>query len=115
MAAGVVVSYLTVIACVLAVRRFAPGPRIPGAEVRYLGPGAAMPGSIWEHNVAIAAANEGIWFGSSEDYEVELIGWTGETIRRVRWDGPDLKVAQEDIDRYRDALEADFRRSGDAD
>ena len=89
--------------------------RIPGAEVRYLGPGAAMPGSIWEHNVAIAAANEGIWFGSSEDYEVELIGWTGETIRRVRWDGPDLKVAQQDIDRYRDALEADFRRSGDAD
>ena len=51
--------------------------RIPGAEMRYLGPGAAMPGSIWEHNVAIAAANEGIWFGSSEDYEVELIGWTG--------------------------------------
>ena len=89
--------------------------RIPGAEMRYLGPGAAMPGSIWEHNVAIAAANEGIWFGSSEDYEVELIGWTGETIRRVRWDGPDLRVAQQDIDRYRDALEADFRRSGDAD
>ena len=69
--------------------------RIPGSEARYLGPGDAMPGSIWAHNVAIAAATEGIWFGSSEDYEVELIGWTGETIRRIRWQGPDLNVTPE--------------------
>ena len=89
--------------------------RIPGSEARYLGPGDAMPGSIWEHNVAIAAANEGIWLGSSEDYEVELIGWTGETIRRIRWHGPDLNVTQRDVDRYRDALEGSYRRGGDPD
>lgn len=87
--------------------------RIPGSERRYLGPGSAMPGSIWEHNVPIAAANEGIWFGSSEDYEVELIGWTGETIRRIRWHGSDLNVTQRDVDRYRDALEESYRRGGD--
>lgn len=87
--------------------------RVPGSEKRYLGPGDAMPGSIWEHNVAIAAATEGIWFGSSEDYEVELIGWTGETIRRIRWHGPDLNVTQRDVDRYRDALEGSYRRAGD--
>ena len=89
--------------------------RIPGSELRYLGPGDAMPGSIWGHNVAIAAANEGIWFGSSENYEVELIGWTGETIRRIRWHGPDLNVTQRDVDRYRDALEGSYRRGGDPD
>ena len=89
--------------------------RIPGSEARYLGPGDAMPGSIWEHNVAIAAANEGIWLGSSEDYEVELIGWTGETIRRIRWQGPDLNVTQRDVDRYRDALEGSYRRGGNPD
>ena len=89
--------------------------RIPGSELRYLGPGDAMPGSIWGHNVAIAAANEGIWLGSSEDYEVELIGWTGETIRRIRWNGPDLNVTQRDVDRYRDALEGSYRRGGDPD
>ena len=89
--------------------------RIPGSELRYLGPGDAMPGSIWGHNVAIAAANEGIWLGSSEDYEVELIGWTGETIRRIRWHGPDLNVTQRDVDRYRDALEGSYRRGGDPD
>jgi len=87
--------------------------RIPGSELRYLGPGNAMPGSIWAHNVAIAAAIEGIWFGSSEDYEVALIGWTGETIRRIRWQGPDLNVTQRDVDRYRDALEGSYRRGGD--
>ncbi|MDE0356564.1 MAG: hypothetical protein OXN92_02330 [Gammaproteobacteria bacterium] len=89
--------------------------RIQGSERRYLGPGDAMPGSIWAHNVAIAVATEGIWFGSSENYEVELIGWTGETIRRIRWQGPDLNVTQRDVDRYRDALEGSYRRGGNPD
>ena len=34
-----------------------------------------------------------------------MIDWTGETIRRIRWEGPDLAVTQQDVDRYRDALE----------
>ena len=72
-----------------------------------------MPGSTWTHDVALAATDEGVWLGTSEDYEVELIDWTGETIRRIRWEGPDLAVTQEDVDRYRDALEESYRDDDD--
>ena len=44
-----------------------------------------------------------------------MVGWTGETIRRIRWEGPDLNVTREDIDRYRDALEDSYQRGGGAD
>ena len=73
-----------------------------------------MPGSIWSHDAVFAAANQGVWLGTSEDYEVELVGWTGETIRRIRWEGPDLNVTRADIDRYRDTLEESYRRGGNA-
>ena len=87
--------------------------RIPGRKQRLLGPGDAMPGSTWTHDVVLAATDEGVWLGTSEDYEVELIDWTGETIRRIRWEGPDLAVTQEDVDRYRDALEESYRDDDD--
>ena len=89
--------------------------RIPSSEERYLGPGDAMPASIWSHDAVFAAADQGVWFGTSDDYEVELVDWTGETIRRIRWEGPDLNVTRADIDRHRDALEERYRRGGDAD
>ena len=89
--------------------------RIPSSEMRYLGPGNAMPGNIWSHDAVFAAADQGVWFGTSEDYEIELVAWTGETIRRIRWEGPDLNVTREDIDRYRDSLEDSYRRGGGAD
>ena len=72
-----------------------------------------MPGSTWSHDVVLAATDEGVWLGTSEDYEVELIDWTGETIRRIRWEGPDLAVTQRDVDRYRDALEESYRDDDD--
>ena len=87
--------------------------RIPGREKRLLGPGDAMPGSTWTHDVVLAATDEGLWLGTSEDYEVELIDWTGATIRRIRWEGPDLAVTQRDVDRYRDALEESYRDDDD--
>ena len=83
--------------------------------MRYLGPGDAMPGNIWSHDAVFAAADQGVWFGTGEDYEIELVGWTGETIRRIRWEGPDLNVTPEDINRYRDSLEASYRQGGGAD
>ena len=87
--------------------------RIPHSEQRLLGPGNAMPGSTWPHDVVFAATNEGVWLGTSEDYEVELIDWTGATIRRIRWEGPDLAVTRQDVDRYRDALEERYRDDDD--
>ena len=89
--------------------------RIPGRERRSMGGGNAMPGSIWSHDVVLAATNDGVWLGTSDDYEVELIDWTGSTIRRIRWQGPDLAVAREDVDRYRDGLEDSYRDDDDPD
>ena len=57
-----------------------------------------MPGSLRIHDVAIAATNDGAWLGTSENYEVELIDWTGTTIRRIRWDGLDLAVTPQDVE-----------------
>ena len=54
-----------------------------------------------------------MWFGTSEDYEIELVAWTDETIRRIRWEGPDLNVTRGDIDR--DSLEDSYRQGGGAD
>ena len=86
--------------------------KIPGREQRALGGGNAMPGRIWTHDVALAATNDGIWLGTGDDYEVELIDWTGNTIRRIRWEGPDLAVTSEDVERYRDDLEELYRENG---
>ena len=89
--------------------------RIPSAELTYLGPGDAAPGSIWSHDAVFAATDQGAWLGTGDDYEVELVAWTGETIRRIRWEGPDLNVTGEEIDRYRASLEESFQRGGGAD
>jgi hypothetical protein len=87
--------------------------RIPSSEQRLLGPGDAMPGSTWPHAVTIAVTDDGVWVGTSEDYEVELIDWTGTTVRRIRWNGPDLVVTQQDVDRYRADLEESYRDDDD--
>lgn len=87
--------------------------RIPGREQRSLGGGDAMPGSIWSHDVALAAINDGVWLGTSDGYEIELIDWTGTTSGRILWDGPDLTVTPQDVDRYRDALEESYRNDDD--
>ncbi len=88
---------------------------IADREQRLVGAGIAMLGSLWAHDVALAATSHGIWIGTGDDYEVELIDWTGSTIRRIRWDGPDLTVAREDVDRYRDSIEASYRDDDDPD
>ena len=82
---------------------------VPSSEQRYLGPGAAMPGSIWSHDAVFAATDDGVWLGTTDDYQVELLRWDGATIRRIRWEGPDLAVTQAHVDRYRDALEDSYR------
>ncbi len=87
--------------------------RIRSSEYRYLGPGDAMPGSLWAHEAVIAATDGGVWMGTGDDYEVELIDWAGATIRRIRWEGPELSVTREDIDAYREALAESYRDDSD--
>ena len=89
---------------------------IPDTEQTYLGsPGDYAPGSIWSHDAVFAATDDGVWLGTGDDYEVEFVDWTGATTRRIRWEGPDLTVTQDDIDRHRENLQERYRRRGDPD
>ena len=87
---------------------------IPGAELEYMGdPGNYAPGSIWPHGATYAATDDGVWLGTGDDYEVEFLDWTGTTTRRIRWEGPELAVSQEDIDSYRDNLRDRYASGSD--
>ena len=46
----------------------------------------------------------GVWFGTSDDYRLEHVGWTGRVTRIARWAGPDLAVTDAQVQRYRDYL-----------
>ena len=63
---------------------------------------------IWSRSLRFAATDEGVWLGTGDDYEMELLDWTGATARTLRWEGPDLAVTQMHIDGYREAVRDSF-------
>ncbi len=76
---------------------------IPGAERTRISRGSVMP-SYWGRSMVFAAVDTGVWFGTSDDYELQHLDWTGRVTRTARWAGPDLAVTDEQVDRYRDYL-----------
>ena len=74
---------------------------IPGAERTNLS-GGSRP-RMWGRKMVFAVAPAGVWYGSSDDYELEHVDWTGQVTRIARWAGPDLEVTREHLDGYRDA------------
>ena len=76
---------------------------IPGTERTRISMGTARP-SYWGRSMAFAPGGAGVWFGTSDDYELEHLDWTGRVTRIARWAGPDLAVTEEQVDRYRDYL-----------
>ena len=67
----------------------------------------------WGRNVALAAVDNGVWMGTGDDHEIELVDWSGATIRRIRWTGPvDLRVTREDVASHRESLYGQHERSG---
>lgn len=42
------------------------------------------------------------------DYQLEHVDWTGRVTRIARWNGPDLEVTREHLNRYRDSQLARF-------
>ncbi|WP_423925025.1 hypothetical protein [Candidatus Palauibacter sp.] len=88
--------------------RYAQGGRmtvlrsgIPGAERTRISRTSARP-SHWGRDIAFAAVDAGAWYGTSDDYELEHLDWTGRVTRIARWAGPGLAVTDEQVDRYRD-------------
>ena len=88
---------------------------IPGADrmLYFLHgfPSTEMP-LTWGRTLSIAATDEGAWIGTADSHEIELVDWTGNTIDRIRWDGPGLEVTDEHRDTYRDELYEAYRRGG---
>ena len=60
-----------------------------------------------------AATGSGVWLGRGDDHEIEFVDWSGRTTRRIRWEGPDLAVAEAHVNAYRDDLH-DLYSSGSA-
>ena len=59
----------------------------------------------WGRDVALAAADDGVWIGTGDSHEIEFADWAGTTVRRISWAGSaDLEVTQEDVDLERSRL-----------
>lgn len=91
---------------------------IPGADrMAYFRNGLLLQTGplTWGRTVYIAPVDEGVWIGTADDYEIELLDWTGSTTRRIRWEGPDRAVTAEHIKTYRDNLYRSYENSNRSD
>ena len=80
---------------------------ISGRELYHHGGGIV--GTVtWGKDMAFAVTATGVWYGSSDDYRLEHVDWTGRVTRVARWSGPDLEVTREHLNRYRDSNLARF-------
>ena len=75
---------------------------IPGTELYHHGGGISGP-VTWGKDLAFAVTATGVWYGSADDYQLEHVDWTGRVTRVARWNGPDLVVTREHLNRYRDS------------
>ena len=58
--------------------------------------------------MVFAVTASGVWYGSADDYQLEHVDWTGRVTRVARWNGPDLDVTDEHLNRYRDSYLARY-------
>lgn len=80
---------------------------IPGAErvqvVFDAGRLVSFP-RTWGKDLEFAVTGEGVWLGTGDGYELELVDWSGATARRIRWSGPDQAVADEHVEAHRNQM-----------
>ena len=60
--------------------------------------------SMWGRELLFAPTDDGVWMTTGDSYEVEFLDWTGETIRRLRWPGPDSTVTEEHIAAHKEEI-----------
>ena len=96
-----------------AVRMFRTG--VPGAD-RYLyfqnGVPATEGPRRWGRTLSMATVEEGVWMGTADGYEIELVDWTGTTLRRIQWPGPSVEITDAHLDTYREVLYRSYERQG---
>lgn len=91
---------------------------IPGAERVQVVLGADQSVSFprtWGKDLEFVATDEGVWLGTGDSYELELLDWSGATVRRIRWNGPDLAVTDEHVEAHRDQMRRQYSESSTED
>lgn len=87
---------------------------IPGAErvqvVFDAGRLVSFP-RTWGKDLEFAVTGEGVWLGTGDGYELELVDWSGATARRIRWSGPDQAVADEHVEAHRNQMRRQYSES----
>ena len=69
----------------------------------------------WGRTPVLGATSDGVWLGTGDAYELELIGWNGTTALKAVLDGPSQKVTDADLRAYRaQRMEAISDESGRA-
>lgn len=87
---------------------------IRGAEGVYVAPDAGLSvifPRTWGKDLEFVATDEGVWLGTGDSYELELLDWSGATVRRIRWNGPDLTVTDEHVEAHRDQMRQQYAES----
>ncbi len=84
---------------------------LPGAERFFIEAGASGP-RWWGRDMEFAPTGTGVWYGTADDYELEHVDWTGRVTRVARWAGPDLTVAGDRVDSYREGWLARYDDPG---
>ena len=79
---------------------------IPGPERFYYGGGTGP--KEWGKNMVFAVSPNGVWFGSADGYELQLVDWEGRIARIARWEGSSLEVNDTHLARYRQAYEVRY-------
>lgn len=65
----------------------------------------------WGRDLDFVATDEGVWLGTGDSYELELVDWSGATARRIRWNGPDQAVTSGHVDAYRNEMRRQYSNS----
>jgi len=74
---------------------------VPGADrVQYESSNGPR---TWGRNTIVGATHRGTWLGTGDSYELEFLNWRGDTLKKIRWGGPDLMVSEGHITSYRES------------
>lgn len=63
----------------------------------------------WGRKPILEADADGIWLGVGDEYALERMDWSGETVRVVRWSGPPLSVEDRHISAWHDRYVREYQ------
>lgn len=92
---------------------------VPGAERVHVvlegGQSVVSFPRTWGKDLEFVGTGEGVWLGTGDGYELELVDWSGATARRIRWNGPDQAVTDEHVEAHRDQIRRQYSESSSSD